>query len=146
LGMQYIPPELREDDGEIEMALAGKLPEDLLTLADIRGMTHCHTTYSDGRNSVEEMALAAEAMGMQYITITDHSPTAFYANGVKLDRLMRQWEEIDEVQEKVKVKLLRGTESDILKEGDLDYRIEFSSSLMSLSRPSTIATNSMKTE
>jgi len=121
LGMQYIPPELREDDGEIEMALAGKLPEDLLTLADIRGMTHCHTTYSDGRNSVEEMALAAEAMGMQYITITDHSPTAFYANGVKLDRLMRQWEEIDEVQEKVKVKLLRGTESDILKEGDLDY-------------------------
>jgi DNA polymerase (family 10) len=121
LGMQYIPPEMREDDGEIELALAGKLPEDLLTIADIRGMVHCHTTYSDGRNSVEEMALAAEAMGMQYITITDHSPTAFYANGVKLDRLMRQWDEISRVQEKVKVKLLRGTESDILKEGALDY-------------------------
>jgi len=121
LGMQYIPPELREDDGEIELALAGKLPEDLITIADIRGMVHCHTTYSDGRNSVEEMALAAEAMAMKYITITDHSPTAFYANGVKLDRLMRQWEEISRVQEKVKVKLLRGTESDILKGGALDY-------------------------
>jgi DNA polymerase (family 10) len=119
--MQYIPPELREDEGEIEQALAGKLAADLLTAADIRGMVHCHTTYSDGRNSVAEMALAAEAMGMQYITITDHSPTAFYANGVKLDRLKRQWDEISRVQEQVKVKLLRGTESDILKEGGLDY-------------------------
>ena len=121
LGMQYVPPELREDEGEIELAMAGKLPEDLLTIADIRGMVHCHSTYSDGRNSIEEMALAAEAMGMQYITITDHSPTAFYANGVPLDRLKRQWDEIDSVQERVKVKLLRGTESDILKEGGLDY-------------------------
>jgi DNA polymerase (family X) len=121
LGMQYIPPELREDDGEIELALAGRLPPDLLSLADIKGMVHCHTTYSDGRNSVEEMALAAEAMGMKYITITDHSPTAFYAGGVKLDQLMRQWDEISRVQEQVKLKLLRGTESDILKEGALDY-------------------------
>jgi DNA polymerase (family 10) len=121
LGMQYIAPELREDDGEIELALAGKLPQDLITVADIRGMTHCHTTYSDGRNSVEQMARAAEAMGMKYITITDHSPTAFYANGVKLDRLKRQWDEIDQVQEIVKVKLLRGTESDILRDGALDY-------------------------
>jgi DNA polymerase (family 10) len=121
LGMQYIPPELREDEGEIELALAGKLPQDLITIADIRGMTHCHTTYSDGRNTIAEMALAAEAMGMQYITITDHSPTAFYAGGVKLDRLKRQWDEIDRVQETVRVKLLRGTESDILQNGSLDY-------------------------
>ena len=121
LKMQYIPPELREDEGEIELAVAGKLPKDLLALADIKGMVHCHTTYSDGRNSIAEMALAAEEMGMQYITITDHSPTAFYAKGVEIDRLMRQWDEIDEVQQHVKVKLLRGTESDILKEGDLDY-------------------------
>jgi DNA polymerase (family X) len=121
LGMQYVPPELREDEGEIELALAGKLPADLLTQSDIKGMVHCHTTYSDGKNSVEEMALAAEEIGMQYITITDHSPTAFYANGVKLDRLKRQWEEIDRVQEKVKVRLLRGTESDILIDGALDY-------------------------
>ena len=121
LGMQYIPPELREDEGEIEAALAGKLPEDLVTLEDIRGMVHCHTTYSDGKNSIEEMVRAAEAMGMKYITITDHSPTAFYAGGVKLDRLKRQWDEIDEVQEKVKIKILRGTESDIIADGHLDY-------------------------
>ena len=117
LGMQYIPPELREDEGEIEAALAGKLPEDLVTLADIRGMVHCHTTYSDGKHSIEEMVRAAEAMGMKYLTITDHSPTAFYAGGVTVDRLKRQWDEIDEVQEKVKIKILRGTESDIVADG-----------------------------
>jgi DNA polymerase (family 10) len=121
LGLQYIPPELREDQGEIEAALEGKLPEDLITLSDISGMVHCHTTYSDGKHSIEEMARAAEAMGMKYITITDHSPTAFYAGGVTLDRLKRQWEEIDEVQEKVKVRILRGTESDIVASGALDY-------------------------
>ena len=121
LGMQYIPPELREDEGEIEAALAGKLPDDLVRTEDIQGMVHCHTTYSDGKHSVEQMALAAESMGMKYMTITDHSPTAFYAGGVTLDRLQRQWEEIDEVQQKVKVKLLRGTESDIVADGHLDY-------------------------
>jgi DNA polymerase (family 10) len=121
LGMQYIPPELREDEGEIEAALAGRLPEDLVTLEDIRGMVHCHTTYSDGKHTIEEMARAAEAMGMKYVTITDHSPTAFYAGGVTLDRLKRQWDEIDEVQEKVKVRILRGTESDIVADGHLDY-------------------------
>lgn len=121
LGMQYIPPELREDEGEIEAAVAGKLPEDLVTLEDIRGMVHCHTTYSDGKHTIEEMVRAAEAMGMKYITITDHSPTAFYAGGVTLDRLKRQWDEIDEVQEKVKIKILRGTESDIVADGHLDY-------------------------
>jgi DNA polymerase (family 10) len=120
-GMQYIPPELREDEGEIEAALAGKLPEDLLTVEDIQGMVHCHTIYSDGKHSVEEMARAAEAMGMKYITITDHSPTAFYAGGVTVDRLKRQWDEIAEVQERVKVKILRGTESDIVADGHLDY-------------------------
>ena len=121
LGMEYIPPELREDEGEIEAALAGKLPEDLITLPDIRGMVHCHTTYSDGKNSIAEMVRAAEAMGMKYVTITDHSPTAFYAGGVTLDRLQRQWAEIDEVQEQVKIKILRGTESDIVADGRLDY-------------------------
>ncbi len=121
LGMDYVSPELREDEGEIEAAFAGKLPKDLVTLNDIQGMVHCHTTYSDGKNSVEEMALAAAAMGMKYVTITDHSPTAFYAGGVTIDRLKRQWEEIDEVQEKVKIKILRGTESDIIASGQLDY-------------------------
>jgi DNA polymerase (family 10) len=84
-------------------------------------MVHCHTTYSDGKHTLEQMVRAAEAMGMKYITITDHSPTAFYAGGVKLDRLKRQWAEIDEVQEKVKIKILRGTESDIVADGRLDY-------------------------
>jgi DNA polymerase (family X) len=121
LGMQYVPPELREDEGEIEAAQAGKLPKDFVTLADIRGMVHCHTTYSDGKHSIEEMVRAAESMGMKYVTITDHSPTAFYAGGVTLDRLKRQWDEIEEVQEKVKIKILRGTESDIIADGHLDY-------------------------
>jgi DNA polymerase (family 10) len=121
LRMQYVPPELREDVGEIEAALAGKLPEDLVTLGDIQGMLHCHTNYSDGKHTVEEMARGAEALGMSYLTITDHSPTAFYAGGLKVDRLKRQWEEIARVQETVKVKLLRGTESDILADGSLDY-------------------------
>lgn len=121
LGLSFIPPELREDRGEIEAAADGSLPTDLLTLADLRGMTHCHTVYSDGKNTIEEMARAAEALGMEYLTITDHSPTAHYAGGVPIDRLKRQWDEIAEVQEKVKIRLLRGTESDILADGSLDY-------------------------
>ena len=121
LDLQYVPPELREDTGEIEAALSHSIPDDLITIKDIKGMVHCHTTYSDGRNTVEEMALAAEAIGIKYITITDHSPTAHYAGGVKLDRLKRQWDEIGRVQERVSIKLLRGTESDILRDGSLDY-------------------------
>lgn len=121
LRMQHIPPELRENEGEIEAALAGKLPEDLVTLDDVKGMVHCHTTYSDGKHSLDAMVRGAEAMGMKYITITDHSPTAFYAGGVKLDDLRRQWDEIDELQDQVKIKILRGTESDILADGRLDY-------------------------
>jgi DNA polymerase (family 10) len=121
LGMQYVPPELREDQGEVEAALQHALPEDLITTDDIRGMVHCHTKFSDGKNSVEEMVRAAEAMGMKYVTITDHSPTAFYAGGVKIDRLRQQWEEIERVQEQTKIKILKGTESDILADGSLDY-------------------------
>jgi DNA polymerase (family 10) len=121
LGLPYIPPEQREDAGEIEAALKRKLPDDLVAAEDIRGMVHCHTTYSDGKHSVEQMVSAAESLGMKYITITDHSPTAFYAGGVKIDRLQQQWEEIDRVQEETKVRILKGTESDILADGSLDY-------------------------
>ncbi len=121
LGMEYIPPEMREDDGEIEDSLAGGTTDDLLKLGDIQGMVHCHTVFSDGKNTVAEMARAADAMGMKYLTITDHSPTASYANGVQIDRLKQQWDEIAAAQESVKVKLLRGTESDILGDGALDY-------------------------
>lgn len=121
LGLDWVAPELREDAGEIEAARAGSLPQDLIALGDLRGMTHCHTVYSDGKNSVEEMAREAEAMGMSYLTITDHSPAAHYAGGVTLDRLKWQWDEIARVQERVGVRLLRGTESDILEDGALDY-------------------------
>ena len=121
LGLPFIPPELREDEGEIEAADAGRLPGDLVRMEDIQGFVHCHTVYSDGRNTVEEMARAAEARGMRYLTITDHSPTASYAGGLSVDRLRAQWDEIARVQEKVSVRLLRGTESDILADGALDY-------------------------
>src|SRR5688572_18376995 len=120
LALEYIAPELRENQGEIEAAATGTLPETVV-IHDIQGMVHCHTTYSDGQNTVEEMARAAEALGMRYITFTDHSPTASYAGGVKIDRLRAQWEEIDRVQDRVRIKLLKGTESDILDDGLLDY-------------------------
>ncbi len=121
LGLPYIPPELREANGELQEVASGNDFSDLVEIEHIQGMTHCHSTYSDGKNSIEEMALAAEAMGMKYITITDHSPAAHYAGGVTIEQLKRQWEEIDQVQERVKIKLLRGTESDILDSGALDY-------------------------
>ena len=121
LGLRYVPPELREDQGEVEAALDGSLPEDLVRVDDICGLVHCHTTYSDGKNTIEEMARAADAMGMRYLTITDHSQTASYAGGLEVDRLKRQWDEIERVQESVEVRLLRGTESDILADGALDY-------------------------
>jgi DNA polymerase (family X) len=121
LDLPFIEPELREDEGEVEAAVTGTLPADLVRVEDVQGLVHCHTHYSDGKNSVEEMARGADALGMKYMTITDHSPTAFYANGLPLDRLKRQWEDIAKAQEKVKVRLLRGTESDILADGSLDY-------------------------
>ena len=122
LGLAHVPPELREDQGELEAARGGGagLPRDLVTTADVRGLVHAHTTWSDGRATMEEMARAAEALGAQYLTITDHSRAAGYAGGLDRDRLLRQWEELDRVQEKVKVRLLRGTEADILDDGRID--------------------------
>ncbi|HKU43642.1 MAG TPA: PHP domain-containing protein [Polyangiales bacterium] len=119
LGLDYVPPEQRWGT-RLPAAGSGELDE-LVRSGDVRGMVHCHTLYSDGKHSIEEMARAAEALGMDYITITDHSPSAHYAGGVELDRLERQWDEIAEVQERVKIRILRGTESDILIDGALDY-------------------------
>jgi DNA polymerase (family 10) len=121
LGLPYVPPEMREADGEVAAAAAGGLPPRLVGADDVRGMVHCHTTWSDGKHTVEQMARAAEEMGMSYITITDHSPTAAYAGGLNLDQLRRQWDELDRVQQKVRVRLLRGSEVDILKDGELDW-------------------------
>ena len=122
LGMQFVPPELREDDGEIEAALKGELPDDLITAADIVGNVHSHSTWSDGVNSLEDMAKAAKALGLKYMTVTEHSQTSNYAGGLKIDALKKQWDEIDAINEKIKgITLLKGIESDILEDGRLDY-------------------------
>jgi DNA polymerase (family 10) len=121
LGLAYVPPELREDEGELEAARDGTLPDDLVRVEDVRGLVHCHTTWSDGRATLEEMARAADALGVSYLTVTDHSPSAGYAGGLDEDRLRRQWDELARVQEKVRVTLLRGTESDVLEDGALDW-------------------------
>ena len=121
LGLPWLPPEVREGTDELEPANAGEFDQPLVTEADVRGAVHCHTTYSDGAASVEEMALAAEQLGLDYLTITDHSRSAGYARGLSLDRLRRQWDEIDEVQQRTRVRLLKGSESDILADGALDW-------------------------
>lgn len=118
--LPLIAPELREGQGECEAALAGTLP-DLLRPEEILGLVHCHTLHSDGRDTVLDMARGAEALGMRYLTVTDHSPAASYANGVSLERLERQWEEIAQAQEQTSVRILRGSECDILADGSLDY-------------------------
>jgi DNA polymerase (family 10) len=113
LRLPYSPPERRYG--------APKASPRLLEISDIRGAVHCHTHYSDGSATIEDMVRAAEATGFSYITITDHSPTAHYAGGLDVDRLQRQWEEIARVQETTAVRILRGCESDILRDGALDY-------------------------
>jgi DNA polymerase (family 10) len=117
LGLPFLPPETRAWSA---LPSADELNE-LVKAEDIRGLVHCHTTYSDGRHSLSEMAQAAEARGADYMTITDHSPAAGYAGGVAVERLREQWEELARVQKVVGVHLLRGTESDILEDGALDY-------------------------
>ncbi len=123
-GMQAIPPELREDDRWLAQAEAGQLPE-LITKEDIKGVLHAHTTYSDGIHSLEEMAKQAHRLGYEYIGITDHSKSAFYANGLKEDRLLQQMQEIDALNEKMTpFRIFKGIESDILYDGSLDYSEE----------------------
>lgn len=121
LDLAPIPPELREGMGEIEAASRRELPE-LVTFDDIRGVLHCHTDYSDGAATLEEMALAAQERGWDYIGISDHSESAFYAGGLKRDKLLRQREEIDRLNARMKnFRILSGIEADILADGRLDY-------------------------
>lgn len=121
LNLSYIPPELREDMGEIEAAERGMLP-DLVTLEDIKGAFHIHTVFSDGMDSVERMAYAAREMGFSYIGVSDHSKSAYYAGGLKVDDIYRQWEVIDRFNESNKdFYIFKGIESDILPDGSLDY-------------------------
>ena len=125
LGMAYIEPELREDMGEIEAAIQGKLPK-LVQESDLRGVLHVHSTWSDGQNTIREMAEACIARGFHYLGITDHSKAAAYANGLSEDTLRRQHEEIDRLNEEFagRLLILKGTECDILKDGSLDYADE----------------------
>jgi DNA polymerase (family 10) len=120
LGLHWVPPELRHGGDELQQAERGSF-DDLVQLQDIVGVVHCHTDYSDGQNSILEMARAAQELGMQYITITDHSMSAQYARGVPLSRLYQQWDEISAAQQQVQIQILRGTELDILADGQLDY-------------------------
>jgi DNA polymerase (family X) len=122
LGLTYIPPELREDTGEIEAAQAGKIP-DLVELSDLTGTFHCHTDYSDGGATLSEMADAARARGMHYLGIADHSRSAVYAGGLSIERVHDQWREIDALNKTFggKFHLFKGTECDILADGSLDY-------------------------
>ncbi len=122
LGMQYVPPELREDWGEVDAALEGRLPTDLLTFEDVLGITHSHSTWSDGNATLEQMAQTARSVGMRYLTVTEHSQAANYANGVTEDRLRAQWDEIDRINAQLPdFRLLKGIEVDILDDGALDF-------------------------
>lgn len=121
LGLAPIPPELREGMGEVEAAAAGTLPP-LVERRDLRGFLHCHTNYSDGSNTVEELALACRDAGYSYVGITDHSQAAAYAGGLTPDDLLRQADEIDEVNAKLTgIRVLKGIEADILVDGRIDY-------------------------
>jgi DNA polymerase (family X) len=121
LGLAYIEPELREGRNEIDAAATGELPR-LVERGDLRGFLHCHTKYSDGSNSVEQLALACKAVGYQWIGITDHSQAAAYAGGLKPDDLLRQADEIDEVNARLDgIRVLKGVEADILADGRVDF-------------------------
>jgi DNA polymerase (family 10) len=124
LGLDFVEPEMREDRGEIEMALSGKLPV-LITRADIKGDLHNHTNASDGNATIEEMAEAAKALGYEYLAITDHSKALAMTNGLSVERLMKHIEAVHRVSERMKgITLLAGSEVDILADGRMDYEDE----------------------
>lgn len=120
LGLEAIPPEMREDRGEIDLARTGRLPK-LITLADIRGDLHVHSNWSDGTAEIAEMAAAAKARGYAYMALTDHSRHVTIAHGLDAERLGRQIDEIDRLNEKLDdFTVLKGAEVDILADGSLD--------------------------
>ncbi len=124
LGLDYIEPELREDRGEIEAAQEGKLPT-LIKLDDIKGDLHMHTKWSEGSNTIEEMAQAAKEIGYQYIAICDHAETLQVASGLSSKEIREQMNEIDEINKKVEgITILSGIEANIDAEGKLDVKNE----------------------
>jgi len=121
LGLAYIEPELRENMGEIEAAEKGTLPR-LIEQGDLRGLVHVHTTWSDGKLTIEQVALAAKRRRFEYVVICDHSRSAAYANGLTPERVRGQHKEIDRLNRKgLGVRILKGTEVDILPDGSLDF-------------------------
>ena len=119
--LSFIEPEMREGLGEIELAAEYKLPI-LIETEDIKGILHNHSTYSDGVNTLEEMANYCKEKGYEYFAICDHSKSAFYANGLSIERIIEQHKEIDSLNKKLyPFKILKGIESDILNDGSLDY-------------------------
>ena len=122
LGMSWIPPEIREGTIEINLALEGKLPR-LVEVGDIEGDLQMHSTWSDGKRSIKEMAEKAYALGRSYILITDHSQGLGIAGGLSIERLMDQWHEIDELNEifEGKLVILKGAEVEVRTDGTLDY-------------------------
>jgi DNA polymerase (family X) len=122
LGLEWVPPELREGWGEVEAAEEGRLPR-LVEYEDLRGTFHCHTTYSDGTATVAELGAAARDRGWRYLGIADHSISAAYAGGLSVDEVRRQHREIDEWNQAHgdQVRLFKGIEADILRDGRLDY-------------------------
>jgi DNA polymerase (family 10) len=121
LGLPYIPPEMREDRGEIEAALQGRLPR-LVELKDVRGDLHVHSNWSDGRASILEMAHAAQALGYEYIALCDHSPSVSIAGGLPPEKLEQKIEAIASANEELEgITVLAGTEVDIKADGKLDY-------------------------
>jgi DNA polymerase (family 10) len=120
LGLDYVEPEMRENRGEIELALEGRLPK-LVSRDDIRGDLHCHTNATDGRNSLEEMAAAARARGYEYLAITDHSRHVTVAHGLNRTQLMKEIRQIDALNAKLnEIVILKSSEVDILEDGSLD--------------------------
>jgi DNA polymerase (family 10) len=120
VGLSWIPPELRENRGEVEAARAGRLPA-LVEVADLKGDLHAHTKATDGRNSIRDMAEAAQALGLEYLAITDHSRRLTMAKGLDPKRLFEQVEEIDRLNATLSgITLLKGIEVDILEDGSLD--------------------------
>jgi DNA polymerase (family 10) len=120
LGMDYIPPEMREDRGEIALAQKHQMPK-LIEPADIRGVFHVHSTWSDGKASLEDMIAEAERLGWEYVGISDHSKTASYARGLEIERVKQQAKEIEALRKKFKIHIFWGSECDILKDGSMDY-------------------------
>jgi DNA polymerase (family 10) len=124
LDMQYIPPELRENYGEIQAALDQEIPR-LVEWDDIRGVIHVHSNYSDGANTIREMAEASRKMGYKYMVLCDHSKNASYANGLPEDRVIRQHQEIEEINKEINgFRIFKSIECDILANGSLDYTDE----------------------